>query len=104
MRLIVSIAATTLLAGCSTVSAVRDAWTWDPTRMQPGTRVVLAPADSSASTSRLADLQLRRNDVRARISAEPDMRARQRWYEELHQIGRQLSPLERQLTAAAPTR
>ena len=104
MRLILSIAATTLLAGCSTVSAVRDAWTWDPTRMQQRPHVVLAPGDLSASTNRLADLQLRRNDVRARISAESDMRARQRLHEELHQVGRQLSPLERQLAAAAPVR
>ena len=104
MRLIVSFAATTLLAGCSTVSAVRDAWSWDPTRMQQRTHVVLAPGDLPASTNRLADLQLKRNEIRARISAEPDMRARQALYEELHHVGRQLSPLERPFAAAAPTR
>ena len=101
MRLFLSLAAAFLLAGCSTVTNVRDAWTWDATAPQAGARrIVLPPEQAAALTNRLADLQIRRNDIRARISAEPDIRARQRLYEELHSVGRQLSPLERQLTAA----
>ncbi len=101
MRLILSLAALALLAGCSTVSAVRDAWNWDPTAPQPRSRVVLAPEQAGAMTNRLAELQLRRNEIRARIGAEPDIRVRLRLYEELHSVGQQLSPLERQLTAAS---
>lgn len=104
LRLILSLAALALLAGCSTASAVRDAWTWDPTRMQERTRVILSPEELSALTNRTADLQLQLNGIRSRISSEADMRARQGLYEDLHRVGRQLSPLERQLTAAAPAR
>lgn len=104
MRLILSLAALALLAGCSTVSAVRDAWSWDPSRTQERTRVVLSPEQLGALTNRLADLQSQRNQIRSRISEEPDIRARQRLYADLHSVGRQLSPLERQLTAAAPAR
>ena len=101
MRLPLLLATAVLLAGCSTVSAVREAWSWDATAPLARNRVVLPPDQAAAQTNRLADLQIRRNDIRARISAEPVIRARQRLYEELHSVGRQLSPLERQLTAAA---
>lgn len=104
MRLILSLAAMTLLAGCSTVSAVREAWDWDPSAMQDRTRVTLSAEQLSVMTNRLAELQIQRNAIRARISAEPDIRVRQRLYQDLHGVGRQLSPLERQLTAAAPAR
>ncbi|MFC5499138.1 hypothetical protein ACFPOE_16445 [Caenimonas terrae] len=100
MRFPLCLAAAALLAGCSTVSAVRDAWNWDPTVAQQRPRVALSPEQLGTLTNRLADLQIRRNDIRARISAEPDVRARQGLYEELHGVGRQLSPLERELTAA----
>lgn len=102
MRFLLSLAAAALLAGCSTVSAVRDAWTWDPTAPQQPERVVLAPEQLGALTNRLAELQIQRNEIRSRISAEPDVWARQRLYEDLHGVGRQLSPLERRLAAAAP--
>jgi hypothetical protein len=104
MRLPLSLAAVALLAGCSTVSAVRDAWTWDPTAPHQRGRVVLAPEELALLTNHVAQLQIERNDIRARISAEPDIWARQRLYEQLHGVGRQLSPLERQLAAAAPAR
>jgi hypothetical protein len=104
MRLPLSLAVLALLAGCSTVSAVRDAWTWDPTAPQQRGGVVLTPEELGSLTNRLAQLQIERNDIRARISAEPDIWARQGLYEQLHGVGRQLSPLARQLAAAAPAR
>lgn len=104
MRLPISLATVALLAGCSTVSTMRDAWNWDPTVAQERSRIVRSPEQAGAMTNRLADLQIRRNEIRSRISAEPDIWVRQRLYEELHGVGRQLSPLERQLTAAAPAR
>ena len=102
MRLLVSLAAI-LLAGCSTLSATRDAWKWDPASSEP-TRAVQSPEQIAGLTSRVADLQLRRNEIRARVGAEPEIWARQRLYADLHQVGRQLSPLERELASAAPAR
>ena len=101
MRLLFLLAAAALLAGCSTVSAVRDAWNWDPTAPQARPATPLPPDQVAMLTNRLADLQIRRNEIRAQISAEPNVWARQRLYEQLHSVGRELSPLERQLTAAS---
>ena len=102
MRLPLLLATATLLGGCSTVSAVRDAWTWDPA-VSHDRQVVAIPADQAvAMTNRLAELQIHRIDVRTRISAEPNVWARQSLYEELHAVGRELSPLERELIAASP--
>lgn len=102
--MILSLSALALLAGCSAVGALRDAWAWDPSGTQQRTRVVLSPEELAALTNRTADLQLRLASIRSRIGAEPDMRARQGLYQDLHQVGRELSPLERQLTAASPAR
>jgi hypothetical protein len=104
MRLPLSLATLALLAGCSTASAVRDAWTWDPTRMQERTRVVLSPEELAARTNRIAQLQQERTAIRDSISAQGDVRERLALYEQLHRVGSQLSPLERQLAAAAPAR
>ena len=104
MRRSLSLVAVAVLAGCSTVSAVRDAWDWDPTAPLQRTRFALSAEQMGALTSRLADLQIQRDEIRARISAEPDIWVRQRLYEDLHRVGQQLLPLERQLTAAAPAR
>jgi hypothetical protein len=101
MRLPLLLATATLLGGCSTVAGVRDAWNWDPTAAQAAVPV-MAPEQAVELTNRLAELQIHRIDVRTRISAEPDIWARQGLYEELHEIGRELSPLERQLLAALP--
>ena len=101
-RLLYSLALLFLLAGCSAWSSARDAWRWDPTAPQERTRLVLSPEQLAAGTSRLAELQIRRNEIRTRIGTEPDARARQALYAELHAVGRQLSPLERQLAGAAP--
>ena len=104
MRFPLALAVVALLAGCSTVSNVRDAWHWDPTAAQEPPRVAMAPAQLASLTDRLADLQMQRHAIRSRISAEPDLRVRLRLYLDLHSVGQQLSPLERQLTAAAPAR
>lgn len=98
MRLLTFVAAA-LLAGCSSVSVVRDAWTWDPTLPPARNAVALAPEQVATLTDRIAQLQIHRDEIRSRITAEPDIWARQRLYEELHSVGRELSPLERQLTA-----
>lgn len=100
MRLPVMFAAAALLAGCSSVSSVRDAWTWDLTQPPARSAAVVAPEQAATLTNRMAQLQIQRNEIRSRISAEPDIWARQRLYEELHSVGRELSPLERQLTAS----
>ena len=104
MRFPLSLAAVALLAGCSTVSTVHEAWDWDPSAMPGPAPVTLSAEQVSALTHRLADLQIRRNAIRSHISAEPDIRVRQRLYQDLHNVGRELSPLERQLPAAAPSR
>jgi len=102
MRLPLLLATATLLGGCSTVSAVRDAWNWDPAVSQDRQVVAIAPDQAVAMTNRLAELQIHRIDIRTRISAEPNVWARQRLYEDLHAVGRELSPLERELIAASP--
>jgi hypothetical protein len=103
MRTLISAGTLVLLCGCSTVSAVRDAWKWDPTR-EERTRVALSAEHSASLTNRVAELQLQRVEVRSRISAEPDIWARQSLYGDLHRVGQQLSLLERQLWAGAPAR
>lgn len=101
MRSAPTLAAAVLLSGCSTVSAVREAWHWDATAPQTRKLMVLPPEQVAALTNRMAELQIQRHNIRSRISAEPDIRARQRLYDDLHAVGRELSPLERQVTAAA---
>ena len=100
MKLILPIAAALTLAGCSTVSTVRDAWSWDSTATLQMPRSGSPPAQLSALNERVATLQIERNEIRTRISAEPNIWTRQRLYADLHRVGRQLSPLERELTTA----
>lgn len=88
------------LAGCSVVPPA--AWTFDPT--QPSPRVALPTEEALALTDRTAQLQLRRNEIRARIAAEPDIWVRQRLYGELHSVGMELSALERRLATVAAAR
>jgi hypothetical protein len=89
-----------LLSGCAVVPG--SAWTFDPTRPQP--KPALAAQEAVGLTDRLAQLQLQRNELRARIASEPDARARLGLYEQLHAVGRELSPLERQLGHFASAR
>jgi hypothetical protein len=86
-----------LLAGCSVIPP--QAWTYDPTRAQP--KPSLPIEEVVALTDRLAQLQLRRNEIRAQIAKEADARRRQELYASLHAVGLQLSPLERRLATAA---
>ncbi len=104
MKILTLLLPVLLLAGCSTptIDAAREAWHWDATR--PPARASLPPAELAQLTNRIAGLALQRNEIRGRISAEPDINARQRLYAQLHEVGMQLSPLERQLAAAAPAR
>ena len=100
MKLILPIAAALTLAGCSTASTVRDAWNWDSTATLQMPRSGSPPAQLSALNERVVTLQIERNEIRTRISAEPNIWTRQRLYADLHRVGRQLSPLERELTTA----
>lgn len=105
MKLIVPLVAALLLAGCSTVDTVRDAWHWDPTASQQRTRVVSSAGQLAPLNDRVVQLQMQRNEIRTRIGAEPNIWMRQRLYADLHRVGQQLSPLERELsTATAGTR
>jgi hypothetical protein len=100
MRCVIPCALLALLAGCSVVP--REAWTFDPT--QPRPKASIPVEEAVALTDRTAQLQLQRNDIRARIAAEPDVWARQRLYRQLHAVGMELSPLERQLATVASAR
>jgi len=99
MRVTLLSAALAVLAGCSVVP--RDAWTYDPAHPPKAT---LPMEDVVAITSRVAELQLQRTQVRDRIAAEPDVWARQSEYHQLHRIGMELSPLERELGNLAQAR
>ncbi len=81
------------LGGCAVVPPA--AWDFDPARPAPQ---VQRPAQEVAPmTQRLARLQIERNAVRSRIAGERDVRQRLALYEQLHRVGMELSPLERQL-------
>jgi hypothetical protein len=99
MRVALLSAVLALLAGCSVVP--HDAWTYDPAHPPKAT---LPMEDVVALTSRVAELQLQRTQVRDRIAAETDVWARQSEYRELHRIGMALSPLERELGNLAQAR
>ena len=101
MRFILCFAACLALAACSTV-APADAWTWDGT--QPLPKASVPAAELSALTNRIAQLQIQRTEIRNAISAERDAWGRQGLYAQLHEVGMQLSPLERQLSRIAPAR
>jgi hypothetical protein len=88
------------LAGCSVVPPA--AWSFDPTR--PAARETLPMQETVALTDRAAQLQLQRNEIRARIAAEPIVGVRQRLYGDFHSVGLALSPLERRLATVAAAR
>jgi hypothetical protein len=100
MRIAIPCVLLALLGGCAVVP--HAAWTFDPTR--PQAKPTLAVADAAGLTDRLAQLQLERNDIRERIASEPNAAARLRLYEDLHRVGKQLSPIERRLAAFASSR
>lgn len=83
------------LGGCAVVPPA--AWDFDPAR--PAPQSALSPQQLAPMTQRLAQLQIERNAIRARIAGEPDVQQRLALYERLHRVGMELSPLERQLAA-----
>jgi hypothetical protein len=103
MRCIPFLAVAGLLAGCSMLSAVPQAWNWDPAS-RPVAVTGDAPPISAAPVARLTELRLQREEIRIRIAAEPHIGQRQVLYAQLHEIGRQLSPLERQADVSNPAR
>lgn len=101
MRNAVCLPVLALLTSCAAV-VPPQAWTFDPTQPQP--RLALATAEVVALTDRVAQLQLQRNEIRARIAMEPDVWKRQGYYLQLHSVGMELSPLERRLATVASAR
>jgi hypothetical protein len=100
MRFSFCLCALALLNACSVVPI--QAWTFDPT--QPKPKAAASVAEVVALTDRTAQLQIERNDIRARISLEPDARSRLGLYDNLHRVGMELSPLERRLASVAGAR
>jgi hypothetical protein len=72
--------------------------------MQPQAKRTLPMQDAVALTDRVAQLQIQRNEVRARIGATPDIGQRLDLYAQLHSIGSRLSPLERELASVGSAR
>jgi hypothetical protein len=92
-----------VLALCSACSVVPpEAWTFDP--RTPPAKVTLPPEELAAMTNRLAELQTQRNEVRTQIAAERDVWQRQEDYRRLHDIVKELAPLERRLANVAYAR
>src|SRR4051794_1562306 len=100
MRSLIAIPLLIIVGGCAVVPP--SAWSFDPTQLP--TRTAVAPQQFAAMSDRLAQLQIERNEIRTRIAAEPDVSQRQRDYEQLHRVGMQLSPLERELGRLTPAR
>lgn len=97
MRIALVCAALAWLAGCSVVPPA--AWTFDPAR--PSQKAALPAQELAALAQRGAQLQLERTEIRVRIAGQSDIRERQRLYGQLHEVGMELSPLERRLAAVA---
>lgn len=92
-----------VLALCSACSVVPpQAWTFDP--RDPPPKIALPAAEVAAIADRLAELQLERNQIRTRIAGERDVWQRQEQYRQLHRVGTELSPLERQIAGIASAR
>jgi hypothetical protein len=89
-----------ICSGCAVVP--ESAWTFDPSH--PAPKPTIAVPDAVALTSRVSQLQQDRTAIRDRIASEPDVQKRLGLYEQLHDVGVQLSPLERQLTMVASGR
>jgi hypothetical protein len=83
------------LTGCSSLSGARDAWHWHAWEARP--LPVASAAEDERMTARLSTLELERGALRGRISAEPDILQRQALYAQLHEVGTELSILQRQL-------
>ena len=97
-----ALTALSALSGCSSIDTLRDAWNWDVTQPQP--RLVLSGPVLSELRGRIAQMRQERDAIRARVSAEPSLKERQKLYEELHGLGLRMAPLERRLAATVATR
>lgn len=95
MRTVIALILAAGVGGCAVVPPA--AWDFDPAR--PAPQPALVPQQVAPMTQRLAQLQIERNAIRARIAGERDVRQRLALYEQLHRVGMELSPLERQLAA-----
>jgi len=95
MRSVIALILAAGIGGCAVVPPA--AWDFDPAR--PAPQAALPPQQVAAMTQRLAQLQIERNAIRSRIASERDVRQRLALYEQLHRVGMELSPLERQLAA-----
>lgn len=93
MRTVLALVLAAGIGGCAVVPPA--AWEFDPAR--PAPQGALAPQQVAPLTQRLAQLQIERNAIRNRIAGERDLRQRLALYEQLHRVGLELSPLERQL-------
>lgn len=100
MRIVLPLSLVALLASCSVVPP--GAWTYDPTNPQP--RPMLDTAQAVQVNGRVAQLALEKNEIRSRIANERDAGARLDLYAQLHQVGMELSPLERRLSGYGQAR
>ncbi len=71
---------------------------------EPQPRVAVPAEEMATLSAQAAQLQQQRNEIRARISTEPDLWARQRLYEDLHRVGLRLSRVERRLANTVAAR
>lgn len=95
MRTVLALILTAGIGGCAVVPPA--AWDFDPARPAPA--AALAPQQVAPMAQRVAQLQIERNAIRSRIAGERDVHQRLALYEQLHRVGMELSPLERQLAA-----
>jgi hypothetical protein len=99
-RSALSLVLVALLAGCAVVPP--QAWTFDPTH--PQAKPVADPVKVAPLTDQVAQLQLRLNEVRAKIAVEGDAGKRLALYAEENRIHRRLGPLQRELAQYASAR
>lgn len=100
LALVSFFAVATVLGGCAVVPP--SAWDFDA--MQPRAKTALPADEFAALSQRVAQLRAERDGIQARVAGERNVWQRQREYGELHRVGMQLSPLERQLADATPAR
>lgn len=100
LRLALPLTLVAALCGCTVVPP--QAWRFDPTR--PQARAAADPAQVAPLTNRIAELQNELNQVRAEIALQPDAQHRLPLYSQEHRIGRELSPLQRELAQYAQAR
>lgn len=93
MRTVLALILAAAVGGCAVVPPA--AWDFDPARPAPA--AALPPQQVAPMTQRVAQLETERTAIRNRIAAERGVRQRLALYEQLHRVGRELSPLERQL-------